>query len=74
MQAAKQAGKKLGRPKGGKIKGEDEVMYYYLKMIHLGAEYREYTDIKYYKDLSELAGVSKATVQRIINKHKNKND
>ena len=50
----------LGRPKGGKIKGEDEVIRFYTNQL---------ARIKY-QLLAELAGVSKSTVQKIINKYK----
>lgn len=63
MQAAKQAGKKLGRPKGGKIKGEDEVKDLYINYInrHISLTIQE---------ISEIAGVSIGTVRKIINKYK----
>jgi len=57
---AKQAGKKLGRPRGGKIKGEDEVIRFYTNQL---------TRLKY-QLLAALAGISKSTVQKIINKYR----
>lgn len=59
LATAKKNGKKLGRPKGGKIKGEDEVIRLYeVKATHA--------------DIAQVVGVSKGTVQKIINKYKNK--
>ena len=63
LQAAKQAGKKLGRPKGGKIKGEARVLGLYNQDRFLT-----------YSKIAELAKVSKGTVQKIINKYKSQND
>ena len=34
LETAKKKGKKLGRPKGGKIKGEDEVVSYICAAMH----------------------------------------
>ena len=64
MQAAKQAGKKLGRPKGGKIKGEDMVIELYKARFQDRGHWNNYLNI------AELAGVSISTVQRIINKYR----
>lgn len=71
MQAAKQAGKKLGRPKSGKIKGEDEVIkYYQFKKVGAGTG----VVIKFtIKEIAGIVGVSKGTVQKIINKYKKGN-
>ena len=82
MQAAKQAGKKLGRPKGGKIKGEDKVLYLYLhdsKQVGedlsndgiLRCSWRKQLT---YQDISNKVGVSKGTVQKIINKYKKEDE
>jgi len=57
---AKQAGRKLGRPKSEKIKGEDQVMSLY--------DYKPNT----YDDIAQSVGVSRSTVQKIINKYKRK--
>ena len=68
MQAAKQAGKKLGRPKSGKIKGEDEVIFWWkcgIVNIHMWEVKATYANI------ARTVGVSIGTVQRIINKYKN---
>ena len=67
MKAAKQAGKKLGRPKGGKIKGEDEVLeIYQMDREQLKQKICHST----YEEIANIVGVSKGTVQRIINKYK----
>ena len=65
LETAKKKGKKLGRPKGGKIKGEDRVLGLYNQ------------DKKHYifgnltiSKISKLSDVSKSTVQKIINKYK----
>jgi len=70
MQKAKQAGKKLGRPKGGKIKGEDEVLDIYIRDRQQLKDKRTYDS---YKEIALSVGISLGTVQRIINKYK-KND
>ena len=67
MLKAKQAGKKLGRPKGGKIKGEDEVIDMY-RMFHQYSSKRLFS----YEEMAHFAKVSKSTVQTIINKYKRK--
>jgi DNA invertase Pin-like site-specific DNA recombinase len=68
LETAKKKGKKLGRPKGGKIKGEDRVLGLYNQ------------DKKHYifgnltiSKIAELSGISKSTVQKIINKYRNEN-
>jgi len=81
---AKQAGKKLGRPKGKKIKGEDEVIKLLgvsvvndieLTHVSIGSDglgvgglckKRKFTHL----EIAKQAGVSKSTVQKIINKYK----
>ncbi len=67
MEAAKQAGKKLGRPKSKKIIGEDEVIHWWkcgIVNIHMWEVKATYTNI------AQVVGISKGTVQRIINKYK----
>jgi DNA invertase Pin-like site-specific DNA recombinase len=72
LETAKKNGKKLGRPKGGKIKGEDSV----LETLSRGRN-RKFQDTgePYYLtnwDIAEVVGISKSTVQKIINKYKGK--
>ena len=79
LEIAKKKGKKLGRPKGGKIKGEDEVTQVYnMGWIH----YMDYDQIRRCSNaalplkvtqvnIAKWVGVSKGTVQKIINKYKN---
>lgn len=73
---AKQAGKKLGRPKSEKIKGEDEVIRLY-NSCHPSNRPKEKPYImlaKYgYNEIANDVGVSKSTVQKIINKYKQSN-
>lgn len=68
MLKAKQAGKKLGRPKGEKIKGEDEVLYHYLDQDVFTI--RRCIVKKTIENIAIKVGVSKGTVQKIINKYK----
>ena len=73
LETAKKKGKKLGRPKGGKIKGEDEVIDIYINGVtmKIGDEIVNY---KYtYDAIAKITFVSIGTVQKIINKYK-KND
>ncbi len=74
---AKQAGKKLGRPTGGKIKGEDEVIRLYNREDVISDDGKEiFVDLDLicitYEGIAKKAGVSKSTVQKIINKYKRK--
>jgi len=86
LETAKKKGKKLGRPKGDKIKGEDEVMYYMMFNVLLESNdiledgSFEPIDIdgvsrdKIFtrEEVCEIVGISKSTVQKIINKYKGK--
>jgi len=67
LETAKKKGKKLGRPKGGKIKGEDEVMRYYLGKSHPELNLKT---IATHANIAQVVGISKSTVQKIINKYK----
>ena len=69
---AKQVGKKLGRPKGGKIKGEDEVISLYILRKKDMPNCRNFNKFTH-KNIVAIVGVSKGTVQKIINKYKKEN-
>lgn len=81
LETAKKKGKKLGRPKSGKIRGEDSVIRLYeAGEVEVGKDvdkngnrYIE-LDKATYANISYHVGVSKSTVQRIINKYKKQND
>ena len=78
LETAKKKGKKLGRPKGGKIKGEDEVIAFYKLERQTQYIYNSEGMIKKvrrhtYGHIAECVGVSKGTVQKIINKYRNEN-
>ena len=67
LETAKKKGKKLGRPKSGKIRGEDEV----LDCLKQGKVIIHMWEVKAtYANIAQAVGVSKSTVQRIINKYK----
>lgn len=67
---AKQAGKKLGRPRGEKIKGESMVIRVYNYNETLRAK-PDFDLIRItHKQIAKRAGVSKSTVQKIINKYR----
>ncbi len=67
---AKQAGKKLGRPQSEKIKGEDEARDLYLYGIILDDRRHVFLTVQ---EVAERVGISKSTVQKIINKYKKDN-
>ena len=69
LKTAKKKGKKLGRPKGGKIKGEDEVMYYYNRCLQARKDMNLNFRINR-QMIADEVGISKSTVQNIINKYK----
>ena len=71
LETAKKKGKKLGRPKGGKIKGEDIVIMFYTGKLGIPDGSNIITRSKMSHSLiAEEAGISKSTVQKIINKYK----
>ena len=63
LEKAKQAGKKLGRPKSDKIKGQAGVVKSYEDNLRRGGKCT-------YQEIAEMVGVSRSTVQKIINKYK----
>ena len=69
LETAKKKGKKLGRPKGGKIKGEDEVIEAYNRDDKVPFFVPKMT----YSEIAKEVGVSIGTVQKIINKYKANN-
>jgi DNA invertase Pin-like site-specific DNA recombinase len=68
LERAKKNGKKLGRP-SGKIKGEDDVIYYYEGCLQARIDLKLNFKIRY-QLIAEAASVSLSTVKRIIKKHK----
>ena len=71
LETAKKKGKKLGRPKSGKIKGEERVIEIYKDRAN---QLIEYNFVMTYSEIAEEVGVSKSTVQRIINKYRKNED
>jgi len=67
LEKAKQAGKKLGRPKNGDVKNENEILFFYLQgKVVIDNELRSATVI----NIAKCVGVSAGTVKRAIKKYK----